>query len=184
MRALGCQSAWWSWPVEQLTCVYWTRPAPHYPGRTPCLPPFSFSLLLSFTLFKSISITPVVWPSHFLLHSLSFFFFFFLDFINPILLAALYILFSLALRPCSSISPILLFPFSILTRCPFLFCIILRPLCQTFGFESTPSLCRRCSSLLRTWLSTGHGHAHAAATRLIETCVSKLLMFTEALYRR
>lgn len=51
-------------------------------------------------------------------------------------------------------------------------------------FESAPSLRRRCSSLLCTWLSTRAGHAHAAATRLIETCVSKLLMFTEALYRR
>jgi len=64
VRALSCQSARWSWPVELLTCVYWTRPAPFYPGRTSCLPAFPFSLPLShafsFTPFLSLSTIPFV----------------------------------------------------------------------------------------------------------------------------
>lgn len=181
MRALSCQSAWWSWPVEQLTCVYWTRPAPHYPGRTPCLPPFSFSLLLSFTLLKSISITPFVCLSHFLLHNIIFFFF---DFINPILLAALYILFSLAFLPAPLYRLSFCFPSPSSPAVHFYFVLFGDLFVRPSGLNPRRLFAGRCSSLLRTWLSTGHGHAHAAAARLIETCVSKLLMFTEALYSR
>lgn len=131
MRALSCQSAWWSWPVELLTCVYWTRPAPHYPGRTSCLPSFTFpSLSLShaffFTLFLSITITPFVCLSpsfsteyHFLF---SFSPFVFLKPTSPPLSCTVnfFWLSSLLLffyYPFVSLLP--------LSCCPFLFCIIL-----------------------------------------------------------
>lgn len=141
MRALSCQSARWSRPVELLTCVYWTRPAPHYPGRTPCLPPFFFHY---FFLFLSISFSLFCQYCFYFLKPFSTF--------PPS---------SSPRCPVQFIfsgSPLLVFPLSLFSHRPFLFCIIFSgPLCQSFGLE-LPSQWRRCSSLLCTWLSTRTPH--------------------------
>lgn len=193
MRALSCQSGWWSWPVEPLTCVYWTRPAPQYPGKTPRLPPFF--LFLSFFLFHFVFVfLPFLLSVFLALPSHNITFYLLLSFIfethrclsslffSPLSRTVYFLWLSL---PCSSFSAILLFPLSLFSRCPFLFCIILGPLCQSFRVLKPRRL-----SLVAVFISSLHlaehtrGHARTATRRLIETCVSKLLMFTEALYCR
>ena len=118
------------------------------------------------------------------LHNIAFYFsslFYFLNSPLPLLPAVLYSLFSLAFLP------LLLFfchPFVSLSPSPpavrFYFVLFWDLFVSPAVLKPAPSLRqRRCSSLLCTWLST-----RTAARRLIETCVSKLLMFSEALYCR
>ena len=154
MSALSCQSAWWSWPVELLTCVYWTRRTPHYPGRTPRLPPFSLfflspslfhfvfvhfyqslcpssphHFLFSFSLLKSTATFPAP-PQFFSLLSYMVYF--------PLLLH----------HPFVSRPPLF-------SCCPFLFWYYFGTSLSARSLSSrSVSFGGRCSSLRRTWLST------------------------------
>lgn len=154
---------------------------------------FSFSLqCFLFYFVSSVSIIPFVCLSHFLLSSQHFTTFYLVSFyfqkikiyfLNPSLPFPPYSLFLVALHPAS------LFPLPFCFSCPsspavrFDFVLF-------WDLFVSPSVYSCAASLSAVFISSPHlaehmhEHAHTTSRRLIETCVSKLLMFTEALYCR
>lgn len=153
MRALSCQSAWWSWSVELLTCVYWTRPATTQGEHLVSLSLFfflspmlslCFCLFLSFPLSFFLTLSPCLSPQYSFLFSFSLFYFLNppLPFLPVLLPAVLCSLFFLAFFPASLFLLSLLSVFFILYYCGTSLSVL--------WFKAV----HLCSSLLCTWLST------------------------------
>lgn len=180
MSALSCQLSWWSWPVELLTCVYWTRLPARCPGKTPRFAPFTFlfpSFLPCFCLRPSIYLSVLLAsPPSILKHFDSAIIFYFFKVI--ILPSYSFVSFFFSPR-------LLLFSFSLTLLSIF-------SLYYFFFFGLHCSLVQNCApspwaAVFISFLHLAeHAHEHAAAVarKPIETCVSKLLMLTEALYCR